>query len=98
MLDKPQTLNEQSFDRDALDASECQQAMHDAVTRSVDMLWEVFEEDQNANVYALVLAQVERPLLARAMQHCDHNQSRAASYLGINRATLRKKLREHNLV
>jgi len=88
---------ESETDSAALDAAECQQAVAEAITNAVDMLWEVFEEDQSANVYALVLAQVERPLLARTMEHCNHNQSRAAGYLGINRATLRKKLREYNL-
>lgn len=49
------------------------------------------------DLYDLVLREMEAPLLGEVMRHCDDNQSRAAELLGINRATLRKKLREHGL-
>jgi len=45
----------------------------------------------------VVLAEVERPLLVEVMAHVAGNQSRAADLLGVSRATLRKKLREHGL-
>lgn len=48
-------------------------------------------------VYAMVLLQVERPLLAYVLRECGGNQSRAAQILGLNRNTLRKKLLEHGL-
>lgn len=50
------------------------------------------------NVYQLVLNEVEAPLLATVMQHTQGNQSKAAEILGLNRGTLRKKLKEHNLL
>ena len=50
-----------------------------------------------ADLYRLVLAEVERPLLAEVLAHVDGNQSRAAQILGLSRTTLRKKLREHGL-
>jgi Fis family transcriptional regulator len=31
------------------------------------------------------------------MRHCEGNQSRAAAILGLNRATLRKKLKQYGL-
>lgn len=55
--------------------------------------------DENpGNVYDLVMQQVEAPLLELIMQHVDGNQSRAAEYLGINRGTLRKKLKLYSLI
>ncbi len=55
--------------------------------------------DENpGNVYELVLQQVEAPLLELIMKHVDGNQSRAAEYLGINRGTLRKKLKTYHLL
>ena len=49
------------------------------------------------DLYQMVLEQVERPLLERVLAYNRGNQSRTASMLGINRGTLRKKLRSYNL-
>ncbi|MHB9020266.1 MAG: helix-turn-helix domain-containing protein [Halothiobacillus sp.] len=69
-----------------------------AVRAALDALWETLEGDQPNNLYDLVIAQIERPLLETAMARCDQNQSRAAECLGINRSTLRKKLKQHHLL
>jgi len=50
------------------------------------------------NIYDLVMQQVEEPLLELIMQHVDGNQSKAAECLGINRGTLRKKLKTYKLI
>jgi two-component system, NtrC family, nitrogen regulation response regulator GlnG len=49
------------------------------------------------NLYDEVIARVERPLLALAMERAQGNQLRAAEILGLNRNTLRKKLALHAL-
>jgi Fis family transcriptional regulator len=43
------------------------------------------------------MREVEEPLFKVVMTHVDGNQSRAATILGINRGTLRKKLKEFGL-
>src|SRR5262245_45984950 len=48
---------------------------------------------ESANLYELVLGLVERPLLRAVLRETGGNQLRAAALLGINRNTLRKKLR-----
>ena len=50
------------------------------------------------DVYQMVLAVVEKPMLEIVMRHAKQNQSLAAQYLGINRNTLHKKLVEHQLL
>ena len=50
-----------------------------------------------SNLYDLVLQEVEPPLLESVMKFTQGNQSRAALILGINRGTLRKKLRQYDL-
>ncbi len=49
------------------------------------------------DLYQLVLAQVEAPLLETILGHTNGNQSKAAQMLGINRGTLRKKLTQYNI-
>jgi Fis family transcriptional regulator len=48
-------------------------------------------------LYDLVLREVEEPLFRTVLNYSSGNQTRAAEVLGINRATLRKKLREFGL-
>lgn len=48
-------------------------------------------------LYNLVMREVEEPLFRAVLGYVAGNQSRAAEVLGINRGTLRKKLREHGL-
>lgn len=49
-------------------------------------------------LYTLVLSEVEAPLFRTVMNYTGGNQSRAAQILGINRGTLRKKLRTYGLL
>jgi Fis family transcriptional regulator len=46
-----------------------------------------------ARLYDMVLHEVEEPLFRAVLDYAAGNQSRAAGILGINRGTLRKKLR-----
>ncbi|MEX0730711.1 MAG: DNA-binding transcriptional regulator Fis [Aquisalimonadaceae bacterium] len=50
-----------------------------------------------ADLYRLVLAEVEPPLLAAVLGYCNGNQTRAAQLLGMNRGTLRKKLIQYRI-
>ncbi|MEO5566446.1 MAG: DNA-binding transcriptional regulator Fis [Luteimonas sp.] len=52
---------------------------------------------QTSELYQIALRELEIPLFAEVLNHCDGNQSRAAVMLGIHRATLRKKLREYGI-
>jgi two-component system nitrogen regulation response regulator GlnG len=49
---------------------------------------------ESGDVYAMVLGQVERPLIRFVLEKTRWNQVRAADILGINRNTLRKKIQE----
>jgi Fis family transcriptional regulator len=55
-------------------------------------------DHEASNIYRIVLDEVERPMLEVIMRYCHGNQSRAAQCLGINRATLRTKLKRHNML
>ena len=48
-------------------------------------------------IYEMVINTVEKPLLLYIMNKTEGNQSKAAKMLGLNRNTLRKKLKQYNL-
>ena len=50
-----------------------------------------------SDLYEIALRELEIPLFVEVLKHCDGNQCRAATMLGIHRATLRKKLRDYGL-
>ena len=52
---------------------------------------------QPADIYRLVIGEVEPPLFQAVMDYPKGNQTLASEILGINRATLRKKLRQYDL-
>lgn len=49
------------------------------------------------DLYELVMGEVEKPLFRAVLGYTNGNQSEAAEILGINRGTLRKKLRVYKL-
>lgn len=54
--------------------------------------------DRPGDLYELVMGEVERPLFKAVMEYTSGNQSQAAGILGINRGTLRKKLKTYSLI
>jgi Fis family transcriptional regulator len=48
-------------------------------------------------LYDMVMREVEQPLLKTVLGYTRGNQTQAAKILGLNRSTLRKKLRNHGL-
>jgi Fis family transcriptional regulator len=52
---------------------------------------------QPTGLYAMVVNEVEKPLIETVLEQCGHNQSRAAQVLGLSRSTLRKKMTQHGI-
>lgn len=52
---------------------------------------------ENSNLYPAVIAEVEKALISIVLQEVDRNQLRASKILGINRNTLRSKIKEYGL-
>ena len=49
------------------------------------------------NVFEMVIKEVEKPMLEEVMKFCNGNKSQASKILGINRVTLRTKLKQYNI-
>lgn len=50
-----------------------------------------------ADLYQMVLQEMEQPLLETVLHYTRGNQSKAAVLLGLNRGTLRKKLKQYDM-
>lgn len=50
-----------------------------------------------ADLYAMVISEVEKPLLETTLLHSGQNQTKAAKALGLSRSTLRKKLDQYGI-
>ncbi len=48
-------------------------------------------------IYGMVIRSVEKPLIELVMKHSEGNQTYAAELLGINRNTLRNKIRQYRI-
>jgi len=65
---------------------------------ALDQYFSTLNGDRPGDLYDLVIGEVERPLFKAVLDYTDGNQSLAAGILGINRGTLRKKLRTYSLI
>jgi len=72
-------------------------ALRDCVAQAVRRYLRDLGDNPVEDLHQMVLREVEVPLFAEVLRHYDGNQSRAAAALGINRSTLRKKLKEYKL-
>lgn len=67
------------------------------VKQAVDDYFAQLNGHAAADLYAMVLSEVEKPLLETALYHSGQNQTKAAKALGLSRSTLRKKLELYGL-
>jgi Fis family transcriptional regulator len=74
------------------------QNIEQTVRDSLESYFRDLDGEAPNGMYDMLLRVVEKPLLEVVMHQADHNQSRAAEWLGLNRNTLRKKLVEHQLL
>ena len=65
---------------------------------ALDLYFTTLNGDRPGDLYDLVISEVERPLFKAVMDYTRGNQSQAAGILGLNRGTLRKKLRTYSLI
>lgn len=89
----------QHFSADApVPASDCQPLRECLCSRLERYFADLDGDPPAGDLHGLVMAEVEAPLLEITLQHTKGNLSRAADVLGMNRATLRRKLRRYGLL
>lgn len=73
-------------------------SIRNCLVRSLDEYFHNLGDQSTNNLYNLVLREVEATLLEETLTFTNQNQSKAAEMLGLNRGTLRKKLKEYGLL
>ena len=74
-----------------------QQCLSDSVRESLESYFETLDGHDTSNLYELFLQQVEKPLLEVVLDKTRGNISRASALLGMNRGTLRNRLKKYNI-
>ena len=90
-------LHEQSLTNFTVAKNKSTEPLRECVRTALTSYFEQLDGHSAANIYQMVLAEVETPLLETVMRHTEGNQTRAAKVLGISRSTLRKKLALYEL-
>ncbi len=90
-------MNAAALRAEQVSESTLQPALRECVTRAVRRYLHDLDSQAPDGLYDLVLQEVETPLLREVLAWAGGNQSKAAAALGINRATLRKKLGLHGI-
>lgn len=68
-----------------------------AVRRAIEGYFKDLDGEKPSGVYDMVINCVEKPLLEAVLHRVRGNQTHAADMLGINRNTLRKKMKTHGI-
>lgn len=69
----------------------------DAIRTALAQYFDDLDGEIPYALYDMVLARVEKPLLEATLEWVEGNQTKAAALLGLNRNTLRKKMKAHQL-
>jgi Fis family transcriptional regulator, factor for inversion stimulation protein len=67
------------------------------VRKAIDGYFKDLDGERATGVYDMVINCVEKPLLESVLLRVQGNQTHAAEMLGINRNTLRKKMKAHGI-
>lgn len=81
-----------------LRGSKTRKPLHKHTEEALGLYFANLNGDRPGDLYELVMGEVEKPLFKAVMDYTGGNQSQAAGILGINRGTLRKKLKTYSLL
>lgn len=83
---------------EAQQTTDSPQPLRNSVEAALENYFTHLDGQPVTDLYQMVLAEVEAPLLEAVMRYTGDNQSQASEILGLNRGTLRKKLKHYGLL
>ncbi len=94
-LDNVETLEQK--ENSTFEINTQQNTLRESVETAMKNYFSQLEDEKPTDIYNLVLAEVEAPLMESVMAYTQGNQTKASLVLGLNRGTLRKKLKMYGL-
>jgi Fis family transcriptional regulator len=83
--------------RESMESAARESELSSCVRRVMKQYFKDLDGESPADVYDMVLVNIEKPMLEVVLSHVEGNQTKAAELLGLNRNTLRKKLQQHGI-
>jgi Fis family transcriptional regulator len=84
---------------DQLEPSQPQEdSLRTEVEKALHRYFQHLDNEPVTDLYQMVMSEVEVPLLEAVMRYTGNNQSKASIMLGLNRGTLRTKLKQYGLL
>jgi Fis family transcriptional regulator, factor for inversion stimulation protein len=81
-----------------IDSNTQNQSLRACVETTMENYFRHLDGQNVSDIYNMVLAEIEAPLLEVVMKNTRQNQTKASEILGLNRGTLRKKLKQYGLL
>ena len=97
MTDFPQTVATEEYSVES-ETEQHTPSLGESVEQSVIRYLDAMDDQPVTDLYQLVLSEIEAPLLECVLRCTKNNQSQTAEVLGLNRGTLRKKLKKYGML
>ena len=97
-LDETSTLSSFQIAEQLESFSQQENTLRSEVEKALRRYFQHIEDEPVTDLHRMVMSEVEAPLLEAVMRYAGNNQSKASIMLGLNRGTLRTKLKLYGLV
>lgn len=82
----------------AVNQASQESTLRSEVEKSLRRYFQHLEDEPVTDLHQMVMSEVEAPLLEAVMRYTGNNQSKASIMLGLNRGTLRTKLKHYGML
>ena len=97
-LDESTTISNFSIEEPAESFSQQESTLRSEVEKSFRRYFQHIDDEPVTDLHQMVMSEVEAPLIEAVMRYTGNNQSKASIMLGLNRGTLRTKLKHYGLL
>lgn len=97
-LDESTAFSNYTFTEQRDNFTQQESTLRSEVEKSLRRYFQHLENEPVTDLHQMVMSEVEAPLLEAVMKYTGNNQSKASIMLGLNRGTLRTKLKHYGML